>query len=161
MRRIVARPLALSLTLVFLGVFATCPTLVSAQQGVTAEILATGMPAEAGGLQLSLIRITFAPEEGSLAAHRHPGPMLLYIESGELVYTLMDGSAEVVRAAAPGAAATTEELTAGTETRLRAGDRLLERGVLHSAHNAGEEPTVVLISALLTPGQPVTQLVDR
>jgi quercetin dioxygenase-like cupin family protein len=144
--------------LVALAILAGQPLTAGAQEGVSVETLARGMP-DAGGQQLTLMRATFAPE-GLLRPHRHPGPMLLYIEQGALGYTLLEGSAEIMRAAAAGSAAPPEILTPGGGTVLHVGDQLLELGVVHAALGVGEEPTVVLISALLTPGQPVTQFVQ-
>jgi hypothetical protein len=153
-----ARLLAISVVLGLVGALGGSPLSVGAQQGVRVELLGQGTPPEAAGQQLSLIRATFGPG-GELRPHRHPGPMLLYIEAGALAYTLMDGSAEIVRAGAP-SDAPPEMLAAGQGTVLQLGDQLLERGVVHAAHNEGQEPTVVLISALLAPGQPVTQFVE-
>ena len=108
---------------------------------------------------MTLLRATFPPGS-ELRSHRHPGPMLLYIETGALGYTLLDGTAEVVRAAAAGSAEPPEILIPGADIVLYAGDQLLECRVVHAAHGVGQEPTVVLISALLTPGQPVTQFIE-
>ena len=86
--------------------------------------------------------------------------MLLYIEAGALGYTLLEGTAEIVRAGTAAGTASPEILTAGAETVLGVGDTLLERGVVHAAHAVGPEPAVVFISALLALGQPVTQFVE-
>ena len=157
MRRIILALIAL--VSICLALPSAHPPRVAAQEGVSVEVLGRGLPPEASGQQLTLLRATFAP--GSLLPmHRHPGPMLLYIESGALGYTLADWTAEIVRAAVAGSNAPPEILSPGQETILQVGDQLLERGVTHAAHNAGSVPAIVLISALLTPGQPVTTLVD-
>jgi quercetin dioxygenase-like cupin family protein len=153
------RSLLLGVSLLLAGsVLGGAASPVAAQQGVSVEVLGQGLPPEANGLQLTLLRATFAPE-GQLAPHRHPGALLLYIEAGALEYTMMDGVAEIVRAGTAAGTAPPELLTAGQGTVLNVGDQLLERGVIHAAANSGMEPTVVLISAVLQPGQPVTQLV--
>ena len=153
MRRVVFSIIALVLA----GLGGPLPA--SAQEGVSVQVLGRGAPPEAAGQQLSLLRATFQPGS-ELRPHRHPGPMLLYIETGALTYTLLEGTAEIVRAAAPGTTTPPEMLAAGEGTILHSGDQLLERGVVHAAHNAGSDTTVVLIAALLAPGQPVTQFVE-
>jgi quercetin dioxygenase-like cupin family protein len=157
MRRVVFA--AIALVLAGLGVLHAGPRPAGAQEGVSVQMLGRGEPPEAAGQQLTLLRATFAVGS-ELRPHRHPGPMLLYIESGALTYTLMEGTAEITRASAPSTGATPEILAAGQGTVLDVGDQLLERGVVHAAHNAGADPAVVLISALLAPGQPVTRFVE-
>ena len=145
--------------LVGLAVLAGQPLTAGAQEGVSVQVLGGGATPETGGQHLSLLRATFEPGS-ELRPHRHPGPMLLYIETGALTYTLIEGTAEITRAGAPAGGASPEILAAREGTVLDVGDRLLERGVVHAAHNAGADPAVVLISALLAPGQPVTQFVE-
>jgi quercetin dioxygenase-like cupin family protein len=156
MRRVVFT--AIALVLAGLGALHTGPLPAGAREGVSVQTLGRGEPPEAAGQQLTLLQATFAPGS-ELRPHRHPGPMLLYMESGALTYTLMEGTAEITRAGAP-ADASPEMLASGQGTVLDVGDQLLERGVVHAAHNAGGEPAVVLISALLAPGQPITQFVE-
>jgi hypothetical protein len=123
------------------------------------EVLGRGVTPETAGQQLALLRAIFEPGS-ELRPHRHPGPMLLYIETGALTYSLIEGTAEITRAGAPASGAPPEVLAAGQGTVLDVGDQLLERGVVHAAHNAGGDAAVVLISALLAPGQPVTQFIE-
>jgi quercetin dioxygenase-like cupin family protein len=74
----------------------------------------------------------------------HPGALVLHVESGELTYTVIEGTVQVQRAATAGTPGPTEEVGPGQETVLRAGDWLFEQGVVHSSRNATSGPTVVL-----------------
>ena len=123
--------------------------------GVTLELLGSGEPEAAAGNTLSLRRVTFEPG-GSLALHSHPGAIVLYVESGALTYSLVEGEAQVQRAAVAGTPGPTETLGPGDETVLNPGDWLFEQAVVHSARNDGGSPTVVLLSALIESGQPFT-----
>lgn len=91
---------------------------------------------------------------GTLNAHTHPGASILFIESGTLTYTLVDGTATVTRAptgqAPPGGAPAVEP--------VRPVDIVLnvvDADVIHTARNDGAEPALVLIASLLRAGEPV------
>ena len=157
------------LALVFaFGLMATWTSPLAARQAapapscisdVTVERLGHGLPSAVDGLELTLLRVTFAPG-GSIGAHIHPGSLTLSIESGALTYGMLDGHAEVQRAAVEGTPVPTEMLDAGQETILNPGDWLFEESMIHAARNDGAEPAVVLISGLMEAGQPFTQCVD-
>ncbi len=124
--------------------------------GLKIEVLGTGLPDAGPGHTLMLVRITFAPG-GFVGPHSHPGALVLAVESGELSYTLMQGSAQIVHPAVAGTPGPTESLAPGVEMTLKAGDALFEQGVLHSARNAGTVPAVVLVSGLIETGHPFTE----
>ncbi len=123
--------------------------------GVKTDVLGSGQPDAAPGQALAGRRNTFEPG-GSIPAHMHPGALVLHVESGELTYTVIEGTVQVHRAATAGTPGPTEEVGPGQEAVLRAGDWLFEQGVVHSVRNDGSEPTVVLVMALTAADQPFT-----
>jgi quercetin dioxygenase-like cupin family protein len=127
--------------------------------GLTIEVLGTGLPDAGPGHTLMLVRITFAPD-GFVGPHHHPGALVLAVESGELSYTLIAGSAQIVHPAVAGTPGPTEDLAPGVEVTLKAGDALFEQSVQHSARNAGTVPAVVLVSALIETGHPFTEFMQ-
>ena len=127
----------------------------SSSVGVTSQVLGSGQPDAAPGQALGMRRIAFAPN-GLVPLHRHPGALVLYVESGELTYSVVEGTVRIQRAATAGTPGPTEQLGAGKETVLRAGDWLFEQGVVHSAHNATSGQTVVLVSSLIASDKPFT-----
>ncbi len=127
----------------------------AASVGVKTDVLGSGQPDAAPGQALSGRRNTFAPG-GFVPPHMHPGALVLHVESGELTYTVIEGTVRVQRAATAGTPGPTEELGPGQETVLRAGDWLFEQGVVHSARNDTSDPTVVLVMALTAAGEPFT-----
>ncbi|MBA2519415.1 MAG: cupin domain-containing protein [Chloroflexia bacterium] len=168
MRRIVNS--ALGLVLVILSIVATGPMLAATAQDatpvpvpagavdVTIEPLSSGLPA-ADGYRLSLLRVTFAPG-GSIGSHTHPGSLVLTVTDGALTYAIIEGEAEIVRAGDGSTPGPTELLTAGQETVLTPGDALFEQGIVHTARNAGDEPSVVLVSGLMDPDHPFTMFME-
>ncbi len=126
---------------------------------VTVTRLGHGLPTAADGQELTLLRVTFAPG-GSIGGHVHPGALTLSIESGALVYAVVEGEAEVQRAAVDGTPVPAESLTAGQETTLNPGDWVFEQGIVHTARNDGAEPAVVLVAGLMRAGEPFTQCHD-
>ena len=120
------------------------------------ELLGHGLPTAAPGFDLSLYRATFGAG-AALPPHSHPGASIVYVESGTLAFTSLEGEARLIRA---GTAATPEAegevLAADTEVMLTAGDALFFPDV-HSdaARNAGDGPLVLLLANLYTEGEPV------
>lgn len=152
--------------LVMIALVGIAPALIAARQtepiaGVEGGAIGQGAPAAAPGHTLSLRRAVFAPD-GYVSTHHHPGPLVLFVESGELTYgPIVEGQVEIVRgelyAAGEGTVTPTEQLGPGNETVLRSGDWLYEEGgVVHEARNAGSEPAVVWLSALWTTDEPGT-----
>ena len=129
--------------------------------GVTAEVFA-GIPTDrAPGQTLYTTRFVFQPGS-EIFPHSHPGTTVLAVESGTFGWTLLAGTAHVVRGAASGAPTGTEELTEpGTDVTLNPGDAThYEDDVVHTARGAGDEPTVVLGSFVLTTGEPLLMPVE-
>jgi quercetin dioxygenase-like cupin family protein len=140
------------------------PALTGAQQtptaivsvGVSGGPLGSGAPEAAPGYTLWLRHGAFEPG-GIVPLHHHPGALVLYIESGELTYSVAEGEAVVTRAASEETPGPTEQIGPGKETTLRTGDSVFEQGVVHIARNDGDTPVELLIAALATTDQPFTQ----
>jgi quercetin dioxygenase-like cupin family protein len=131
--------------------------------GITPQILGGGLPSVAPGYAMGLIQLTFAPG-ATLNAHTHPGTSILYVTAGTLTYSLLEGTASVMRAATgpatPGAVPAAEDLSPG-DIDLSIGDSLFEDAdVIHTARNDGDEPAVVLIANLLEAGVPDTTFIE-
>lgn len=129
--------------------------------GVTAEVFGAAPSAGAPGQTLYLARFTLQPG-AELFAHDHSGTTLLGVESGRFGWTLLAGTAHLVRGAAGGAAGPAEDLTEpGTDVILDVGDAITyESDVVHTARGAGDEPTVVLGTFILEEGAPLLMPVD-
>ncbi len=123
--------------------------------GVSGGGLGSGMPDVAPGHLLSLRRGVFEPN-GYVSLHHHPGALVLWIESGELIYAVSSGAAQLTRATTEGTPAATEQLGPGTQTTLRPGDAVFEQSVVHVSRNDGSEPVVLWIAALAAADQPLT-----
>lgn len=148
MRRI----LSVSLSVVFLGlVLLTGPKLIAAQDatpstppGPEKQVLGSGVSAVAPDRTLLLQRRTFAPGSDS-GAHPAPGPVVLTVESGSIVFEVQDGAALLTRAGA----SSQETIAAGTEATLQPGDSVFyDQGVVHELYNEGSEPAVTLEARL-------------
>jgi quercetin dioxygenase-like cupin family protein len=129
--------------------------------GLTAEVF-TGVPtALAEGQTLYTIRFTFQPGS-EIPAHSHPGTVSLTVTEGTLGWTLLEGTATVIRASASGEPTGTEEVTeAGVEVMLEPGDAIYyEDDVVHTARGASDETTIVYGSLLLETGQSIRMPVD-
>jgi hypothetical protein len=126
---------------------------------LTVEALGAGMPAGTPGRQLILARATF-PAGFTLHAHSHPGPVVVFVESGTYGYTpLSEGARSVTRAAAPEAPETPD---LGAEVLLEAGDSLFhDEPVIGIDRAVGDEPAVLLLAVLFDPTQPLYHLADE
>src|SRR3954451_23590812 len=112
------------------------------------ELLGSALTTEVPNKRLSLMRLTLAPG-ASMFAHTHPGQLVVAIESGTLVYSVLSGAGTSVRAAA-GTPIAEQVIPPGTETIFGPGEFLVEPpGVAHTYRNPGNEPVVLLISALV------------
>ena len=127
--------------------------------GVSGGAVGSGEPDAAPGHILSLRRGIFEPG-GIVPLHHHPGALVIYVESGELTYTVSEGEALVTRVAPEGTPAPTERFGPGTAAVLRPGDVVYEEGVVHVTENLGDEPAVIWISALTATDEPLTQFHD-
>jgi quercetin dioxygenase-like cupin family protein len=124
--------------------------------GVSGGAVGSGEPVVAPGYLLSLRRGVF--ELGAIVPlHHHPGALVIYVESGELTYTVSEGEALATRAAEEGTPAPSERIGPGDAALLRPGDAVYEEGVVHVTQNLGNEPAVIWIAALTATDEPLTQ----
>jgi mannose-6-phosphate isomerase-like protein (cupin superfamily) len=108
-------------------------------EGVTKEVLGTEISALAPDRVLLLQRRTFAPGSTS-GDHPADGPVVLYVESGEVTFEVVDGAATATHAGA-----NAETVTSGNEVKLATGDEIsYDQGVVHSVYNEGSVPAVTL-----------------
>ena len=129
--------------------------------GFTVEIFA-GVPSDRAPDQtVYLARFVLQPG-AEIFPHNHPGTTVLGVASGSLGWTLLEGTAHVVRGAAAGATGPAEDLTEpGTDVILEPGDAIFyEDDVVHTARGAGDEETVVLGTLVLTGGEPLLMPTD-
>ncbi|MGV2830663.1 cupin domain-containing protein [Myxosarcina sp. GI1(2024)] len=116
---------------------------------VTREVLAFGYPDALEGKILELVRYTI-PSGVVLSPHSHPGLQIEQIELGVLTYTVIEGTAKVIRANKH-----TQSLQAGQTTYLYSGDSLTEpAGMVHSARNETNSPIILYSSSLFEINQP-------
>jgi quercetin dioxygenase-like cupin family protein len=140
---------------------ATPPAGIELAPGVYAEVLA-GIPSDrAEGQTLYSARFTFEPGQ-AIFPHSHPGTTLLSVVSGRLGWTLVQGTAYVIRDAASGASAPTETLSEpDDDVVLEPGDAIYyEDDVIHTARGAGDEPAIAVGTFLLTAGEPLLMPMD-
>jgi quercetin dioxygenase-like cupin family protein len=103
--------------------------------------------------------VTFAPG-GTLGAHIHPGTLVATVVEGSLGFTLIsEAQMDINRAPAADGTRATEVAVPGQEVVLSPGDGFVETGMVHSARNASDGQTVVMISGLIKTGEPLTQCV--
>jgi quercetin dioxygenase-like cupin family protein len=129
--------------------------------GITIELFAAMPSARAPGQTVYLARLTFQPG-AEIFPHRHPGTSVIGVVSGAFGWTLLEGSAQVMRGAASGATDPLEAVTEpGTEVILEPGDAIVyEDDVVHTARGAGETETAILVTQVLTAGEPRLMPVD-
>jgi quercetin dioxygenase-like cupin family protein len=112
-------------------------------------------PANAPGQQLYLQRVIIAPG-AQLAQHFHEGTQVAYVESGTLTYNIVSGSVDVTDSTGA-----TSTATGPTVIELTPGSWLVESDqVTHYGANAGDEPVVILLTALLADGAPMATPTD-
>jgi hypothetical protein len=123
--------------------------------GVTAEIFASAPSDRAPDQTVYLARFVFEPGM-EIFPHSHPGTVVLGVESGTLGWTLLEGTAHVVRGAAAGNTEVEDVTEPGTEVTLEVGDAIYyEDDVIHTARGASADPAVVLGTLVLTTGEPL------
>ena len=121
--------------------------------GVTIETLGSIAPDDMPGQALVLLRLTLEPG-ASIAAHGHPGVVVLFVESGTFGTEFTRGEGTITRAAQAGEP-TTEQAGMGAEQLLEPGDSVAYgETAAHTMRNAGDEPLVLLVSALLSTDDP-------
>lgn len=122
---------------------ANAATATPAASGVEKQPLGQTESAVAPGRTLLLQTRTFAPGSDS-GAHPAPGPVVLYVQSGSLTFSVIDGAAVVTRANG-----TQEQVNAGQSATLDEYDTVTyDQGVVHDVANPGEEPAVTLEARL-------------
>jgi hypothetical protein len=128
--------------------------------GVTAEVFAAVPSDRAPDQTVYLARFVFEPGS-EIFPHNHPGTAVLGVESGTWGWTLLEGIAHVVRGAAAGNTEVEDITEPGIEVLLEVGDAIYyEEDVVHTAHGAGDDETVVWASGVLTAGEPLLMPVD-
>jgi hypothetical protein len=158
-------------------------------EGVTVEVLGTGLPGAVPDRMLGLARVTIAPGI-TLEAHTLPGTFVGYFEAGAFGFQVLEGeSARVVRASGGGTPAAADPkagqpvtpgmqvilnpgdllvhdedvavIPPGTEVILNPGDVLVhDEDVVAVNRNAGDEPVVFLAAVLFITGEPFLAFVD-
>jgi hypothetical protein len=130
--------------------------------GFTAEIFAAAPSDRAPSQTVYLARFVIQPG-AELFPHGHPGTTVLGVAEGTLGWTLLEGTAHVIRGAAAGATGPAEDVTEpGTEVVLEVGDAIFyEDDVIHTARGAGDEETVVWGTFVLTSGEPLVMPADE
>jgi quercetin dioxygenase-like cupin family protein len=123
--------------------------------GVISEVFARAPSVWAPGHTVSVIRFTFQPG-AELFPHSDPGTTVLGVASGTFGWTLLTGTAHVVRRSISGAAGPAEDVTVpGTEVILEPGDAIFyEDDVVHTARGAGADPAIVHAAQVLRTGVP-------
>lgn len=155
------RAKAILLPLLVVGLLGLMPALIVAGQaeepiaGVSGGAIGEGELAAMPGSILSLRRAVFEPG-GYVSTHHHTGPLILYVESGELTYPIVEGDVEIHRGVDEGTPAASERFGSGEEPVLGAGDWLFEDGIVHGARNDGDTPAVVWLAAVWAADQPGT-----
>lgn len=128
--------------------------------GVTAEVFAAVPSDRAPDQTVYLARFVFQPGS-EIFPHNHPGTAVLTVESGTWGWTLLEGTAHVVRGAAAGNTEVEDITEPGTEVMLEVGDAIYyEDDVVHTARGAGDDETVLWATGVFTPGEPLLMPVD-
>lgn len=129
--------------------------------GVNAEVFVGAPSAVAPGQTAYLARFTFQPGM-EIFPHGHPGTTVLGVASGQFGWTLVEGTAHVVRGSAGANPQAVEDLTEpGADVVLEPGDAIFyEADVVHTARGAGDEPAIVLASLILEEGAPLLMPAD-
>ena len=127
----------------------TPPPVNAYTQAVTSEVLASGYPNDAQGRILELVRYTIL-SGANAPPHIHPGMQIGRVEFGTLTYTVVQGSAKIIRVNR-----TEEILQAGQTTLLRVGDSVVEPGgMVHYTKNESASIVILLSATLFDTKQP-------
>jgi quercetin dioxygenase-like cupin family protein len=128
--------------------------------GVTIQPLIGGEVEVAPGYSLNLVHFVFAPG-ATIAPHHHAGPQAAWVASGDVGYTLLEGTdVQIQRAPSNGTPGPVEPMTPNVEVILHAGDGYLEQGVRHWARNAGDSPADLYVASLYKVGEKGTTFVN-
>jgi quercetin dioxygenase-like cupin family protein len=128
---------------------------------VTAEILGGVPSGRAPGQTVYTARFIFTPGS-EIFPHNHPGTTSLTVVEGTFGWTLVEGTAHVIRGAAAGAIGPVEDITEpNTEVILNPGDNIFyEDDVVHTARGAGDESAIIIGTLVLTSGEPLLMPTD-
>jgi quercetin dioxygenase-like cupin family protein len=128
--------------------------------GFIAEVFAGAPSNLAPGQTVYIARFTIQPGS-EIFPHGHPGTTVLSVDSGSFGWTLLQGTAHVVRGAGSGGTAVEDVTEPNTEVILEPGDTIYyEDDVIHTARGAGDEPTIVLGTLVLKTGEPLLMPAD-
>lgn len=126
-----------------------------ATQPVVRTRLGQTQPANAPGQTLYLEEVRIEPG-AQLATHFHEGTQVARVVSGTLTYNVISGPVTVVRSNGE------EVVTGPVVLTIGPGEGVVEtEQVVHFGANSGEEPVVILLSALLADGAPMATAVDE
>ena len=110
----------------------------------------------APGMALQLERYTWLPGVVT-AMHTHPAEIdIMYIQSGEIAWSVEGGEAQITRAARNGQPATTETLAPGADATMHTGDTVVfdyTQGLQHQGRVVGEAPAVMLVAHIHDPSK--------
>ena len=108
----------------------------------------------APGLTLQLERYTWLPGVVT-EMHTHPGEIdIMFIQSGEIAWSVENGEGQITRATMDGAPGPSETLTPGAEATLHAGDAVVfdyTSGLQHQGRVVGDAPAVMLVAYVYDP----------
>ena len=123
--------------------------------GITSETLGSGVPSTTPGQTFELARVTFAPE-ATIPFHTNPGAQLVSVLSGELTLLATQAGGQLMRPEAPnGTPAPPAVVDPGSSIVLHPGEGFFfPQGTVHQLHNAGTEPTVIVVATLFAVDQP-------
>jgi quercetin dioxygenase-like cupin family protein len=123
--------------------------------GITSETLGSGVPRATPGQTFELARVTFAPG-ATIPLHTNPGAQLVSVLSGELTLMATQAGGQLIRPEAPsGTPAPPEAVDPGSSIVLHPGEGFFfPQGTVHLLHNAGTEPTVIMVATLFAADQP-------
>jgi hypothetical protein len=110
----------------------------------------------APGMTLQLERYTWMPGQIT-EMHTHPAEIdIMYIQSGEIAWSVENGDAQITRATVDGNPGASETLQPGTEVTLHAGDVVVfdyTQGLQHQGRVVGDVPAVMLVAYVYDPSK--------
>ncbi len=123
--------------------------------GIMSETLGSGLPSATPGQTFELARVTFAPQ-ATIPLHTNPGAQLVSVLSGELTLMATQAGGQLMRPAAPSGTPAPPAAIVPDSTRvLHPGEGFFfPQGTVHLLHNAGTEPTVIVVATLFAADQP-------
>lgn len=129
--------------------------------GVWAEVFTALAVDRVPDYTIYTIRFTFFPDS-DIFLHRHPGWIVLAVDTGTFGWTLGRGVAYVIRGAKTGETAVEEVSEPEAVVTLDPGDIIYyDDDVAHWAHNAGADTVSLLSTFVLTADEPLLIPVDE